>query len=54
MEMRKKEGRKLGVFNDALSTFYFRLYDVLQMIKDHSARDGTCCYHYIGHYFELD
>ena len=30
----KKEGNIL--FNDALTTFYLRLYGVGQMVKDHS------------------
>ena len=32
------QGRKEGnvVFNDALSTFYLRLYGVIHMVKDHS------------------
>ena len=34
----KKEGRKEGnvLFNDALNTFYLRLYGVRHMVKDHS------------------
>ena len=34
----RKEGRKKGnvLFNDALNTFYLRLYGVKHMIKDHS------------------
>ena len=33
-----REGRKEGnaLFNDALNTFYLRLYDVRHMVKDHS------------------
>ena len=33
-----KEGRKEGnvLFNDALNTFYLRLYGVGHMVKDHS------------------
>ena len=32
-----KEGRKEGnvLFNDALNTFYLRLYGVTHMVKDH-------------------
>ena len=30
-----KEGRKC-IFNDALNTFYLRLYGVRHMVKDHS------------------
>ena len=32
------EGRKEGnvLFNDALNTFYLRLYGVRHMVKDHS------------------
>ena len=32
------EGRKEGnvLFNDALKTFYLRLYGVIHMVKDHS------------------
>ena len=35
------DGRKEGnvLFNDALNTFYFRLYDVGHMIKNHSDSD---------------
>ena len=34
---RKKEGRKEGnvLFNDALNTFYLRLYGIRQMVKEH-------------------
>ena len=34
----RKEGRKEGnvLFNDALNTFYLRLYGVRYMVKDHS------------------
>ena len=34
----RKEGRKEGnvLFNDALNTFYLRLYGVRHMVKDHS------------------
>ena len=34
----KGQGRKEGnvLFNDALNTFYLRLYDVKHMVKDHS------------------
>ena len=33
-----EEGRKEGniLFNDALNTFYLRLYGVRHMVKDHS------------------
>ena len=32
------EGRKEGnvLFNDALNTFYLRLYGIIHMVKDHS------------------
>ena len=35
----KKESKKMlwgGVFNDALNTFYLRLYGIRHMVKDHS------------------
>ena len=34
----REEGRKKGnvLFNDALNTFYVRLYGVRHMVKDHS------------------
>ena len=35
----KKEGNVL--FNDALNTFYLRLYGVRHMVKDHSERGNT-------------
>ena len=34
---RKKEGNVL--FNDALNTFYLRLYGIGHMVKDHSDRE---------------
>ena len=40
-----KEGNVL--FNDALNTFYLRLYGVTHMVKDHSdsEREETHCHH---------
>ena len=37
-EKKEKRGRKEGniLFNDALNTFYLRLYGVRHMVKDHS------------------
>ena len=42
---KQKEGNAL--FNDALNTFYLRLYGVGHMIKDHSdsMREETHCHH---------
>ena len=42
-------GRKEGnvLFNDALNTFYLRLYGVGHMIKDHSdgeSKEGRKCF----------
>ena len=47
-------GRKEGnvLFNDALNTFYLRLYRVRHMVKDHSAREETHCHH-MGYSFRL-
>ena len=39
MELIRKEGNVL--FNDALDTFYLRLYGVRHMVKDHSNRQDT-------------
>ena len=37
VECANKEGRKeMFLFNDALNTFYLRLYGVRHMVKDHS------------------
>ena len=38
-----KEGRKEGnvLFNDALNTFYLRVYGVGHMVEDHSDRKPT-------------
>ena len=48
---RRKEGNVL--FNDALNTFYLRLYGIRYMVKDHSdRREETCCRH-IGYSFRL-
>ena len=50
------EGRKEGnvLFNDALNTFYLRLYGIRYMVKDHSdsEREETRCCH-IGYSFQL-
>ena len=47
----RKEGNVL--FNDALNTFYLRLYGVRHMVKDHwDSREETCCRH-IGYSFRL-
>ena len=41
------------LFNDALNTFYLRLYGFRHMVKDHSdSEKGTRCRHYID-YFRL-
>ena len=49
-------GRKEGnvLFNDALNTFYLRLYGVTHMVKDHSdsKREETRCRH-MGYSFRL-
>ena len=48
-------GRKEGnvLINDALNTFYLRLYGVRHMVKDHSdSEKGTRCRH-IGYSFRL-
>ena len=49
---RSKEGNVL--FNDALKTFYLRLYGVRHMVKDHSdsEREETRCRH-VGYVFRL-
>ena len=48
------EGYKVGRkgFNDALNTFYLRLYGVGHMVKDHSVREETRCRH-MGYSFRL-
>ena len=48
------KGRKKGnvLFNDALSTYYLRLYDVIHMVENHSAREETRCRH-MGYSFRL-
>ena len=46
----RKEGSVL--FNDALSTFYLRLYGVGHMVKDHSDREETR-YRHMGYSFRL-
>ena len=35
--------------NDAVNTFYLQLYCIRHKIKDHSAREETCCHHYMGY-----
>ena len=39
------------LFNDALNTFYLRLYGVRHMVKDHS--DSEKGNRYIGYYYRL-
>ena len=46
-----KEGGDVS-FNDALNTFYLRLYGVRHMVKDESARKETRCCH-MGYSFRL-
>ena len=46
--MYRKEGNVL--INNALSTFYLWLYGILHMVKDHLAKEETCCLH-IGYSF---
>ena len=47
----RKEGNVL--FNDALNTFYLRLYGVRHMVKDHwDSEDETRCRH-MGYSFQL-
>ena len=38
----ERTGRKEGnvLFNDALNTFYLRLYGIIHMVKDHSDFEG--------------
>ena len=50
--MSRKEGNV--IFNDALNTFYLRLYGVRHMVKDHSdsEREETRCHH-MGYSFRL-
>ena len=40
------------LFNDALNTFYLRLYGVRHMVKDHLVREETRCRH-MGYSFRL-
>ena len=35
----EREREKMFLFNDALNTFYLRLYGVRHMVKDHSDRE---------------
>ena len=44
----RKEGNVL--FNDALNTFYLRLYDIGHVVKDQS--DTHRC-HYMGYSFQI-
>ena len=36
MSEKEREKRKCFIYNDALNTFYLRLYGVGHMVKDHS------------------
>ena len=47
-----RERERNFLFNDALNTFYLRLYGVRHIVKDHSDRKETrCCY--IGYSYRL-
>ena len=50
MEQRK-EGNVL--FNDALDTFYLRLYGVRHLVKDHSDSEKGNRYRHMGYSFRL-
>ena len=52
--VKRLEGRKEGnvLFNDALNTFYLRLYGVGHMVKNHSGTEETRCRH-MGYSFRL-
>ena len=48
-----RERERNVLFNDALNTFYLRLYGVRHMVKDHSdSEKGTSCRH-IGYSYRL-
>ena len=49
--MRERERNVL--FNDALNTFYLRLYGVRHMVKDHSDSENETCCHHIGYSYRL-
>ena len=50
---RLREREKNVLFNDAIITFYLRLYGVRHMVKDHSDNEkGTRCRH-IGYSYRL-
>ena len=48
-------GRKDGkcLYNDALNTFYLRLYGVGHMVKDHSDSEKETRCHHMGYSFQL-
>ena len=48
----EKEERN-ALFNNALKPFYLQLYGFGLMVKDHSAREETCCSHHTGYPFQL-
>ena len=48
-----RKERIFFLFNDALNTFYLRLYVIGHMVKDHSdSEKGNTCRH-MGYYFQL-
>ena len=48
-----KEGERNVLFNDALNTFYLRLYDITHMVKDHSDSEKGNPLPHIGYSFRL-
>ena len=50
---RERERERNVLFNDALNTFYLRLYGIRHMVKDHSdSEKGNPC-RYIGYSYRL-
>ena len=54
MRERERERERNVLFNDALNTFYLRLYSVRHMVKDHSDSErGNPLPPHIGYSFRL-
>ena len=54
-QIAREEGKKEGniLFNDAVNTFYLRLYGVRHMVKDHSDSERGTHYRHMGYSFRL-
>ena len=49
----KRQKEVNDLFNDALNTFYLRLYSINHMVKDNLMSEETCCFYFMDYSFQL-